>query len=232
MYDTSYTYNIKDFAVSEQSLMFRVYNFMSLGLLVTAVTSYLVLNYFIDYIYMYNSLFIVLFIAQLAIVMYISYAYNKYAPSTALILFMVYSILNGIFLAPVVLLYTAASVSAAFAVTAGMFIVTSLYGYFTKTDLSGFSSLLFMGLIGSILATIINFFVASSTLEWAITYLNVFIFTGLTAYYTQQIKSLALIGDEGNTYNKKLAIVGALSLYIAFIGLFLNILRILGRRRD
>jgi FtsH-binding integral membrane protein len=157
---------------------------------------------------------------------------NRLSGSTATGLFMLYSALTGLTLSSILLVYTGASIASTFVVTAGMFGAMSFYGYTTKRDLSGFGSMLFMGLIGIVLASLVNIWLKSPALTWAITYIGVVVFVGLTAYDTQKLKNM---GEQLNADDKdgfrKYAIVGALTLYLDFINLFLMLLRILGNRR-
>ena len=177
-----------------------------------------------------SAIFWVLLIAEIGLVFYISARIMKISFATATTLFMLYSVLNGLTLSVLFAVYTKASIASAFFVTAGTFGVMSLYGYFTKRDLSSLGNILFMALIGLIIATVVNIFFFSETFYWIITYAGVLIFVGLTIYDTQKIKR-ALEGMEINETSQKLALLGALTLYLDFINLFLYILRILGDRR-
>jgi FtsH-binding integral membrane protein len=168
-------------------------------------------------------LLIVLFVAQLGLVFAIAARADRMSPALATGLFLLYSATNGVIFALVFELYTSQSIFTAFAVTAGMFGAMALYGYVTKTDLSKLGSILFMALIGLILATIVNIFVANEALYWITTYAGVAIFAGLTAYDVQKIKQYE--GGQGD------AIRGALSLYLDFINMFLFLLRIFGQSR-
>jgi FtsH-binding integral membrane protein len=168
-------------------------------------------------------LLIVLFVAQLGLVFAIAARADRMSPALATGLFLLYSATNGVIFALVFELYTSQSIFTAFAVTAGMFGAMALYGYVTKTDLSKLGSILFMALIGLILATVVNIFVANEALYWITTYAGVAIFAGLTAYDVQKIKQYA--GGQGD------AIRGALSLYLDFINMFLFLLRIFGQSR-
>jgi FtsH-binding integral membrane protein len=146
-------------------------------------------------------------------------------------LFMLYSALNGLTLSAILLVYTASSIASTFFITAGTFGAMSIYGYFTKKDLTSWGNLLFMALIGLIVASIVNIFWASSTMYWIITYAGVLIFVGLTAYDTQKIKNMSLELDAESEEGRKGAIMGALALYLDFINLFILLLRIFGDRR-
>ena len=173
-----------------------------------------------------------LIIVELALVVVISAAINRLSPAVATALFLAYAALNGVTLSFIFLIYTSTSITAAFFVTAGMFGIVSLYGYTTKRDLTGIGSIAIMALVGLILASIVNMFVASSGLYWLITYAGVIIFVALTAYDTQKIKRWSQRVAPSDTVTiQRLGILGALTLYLDFINLFLFILRIMGRRR-
>ena len=151
--------------------------------------------------------------------------------SSATLLFILYSVLNGVTMSMIFMLYEPMSIAITFAVTAGMFFVMSLIGYATRMDLSKFGSIFMMLLIGIIIASVVNIFMGSETLYWIITYVGVIVFVGLTAYDTNKLKQLYLQhGDAGET-GQKLALMGALTLYLDFINLFLFLLRIFGNRR-
>ena len=145
--------------------------------------------------------------------------------------FMLYSALTGVTLSFVFLAYTAASLTSTFLVTAGTFGAMSFYGYTTKRDLTAMGSFLFMGLIGIIIASLVNFFLQSPMVYWLVTYAGVLIFVGLTAYDTQKIKEMNILGNEGTEEDTKEAVRGALTLYLDFINLFLMLLRVMGNRR-
>lgn len=213
-------------------LVKNVYMWMTLALGVTGVVSLAVAGSGqITRMVLGNSaIFWVLLIAEIGLVFYISARIMKISFATATTLFMLYSVLNGLTLSVLFAVYTKASIASAFFVTAGTFGVMSLYGYFTKRDLSSLGNILFMALIGLIIATVVNIFFFSETFYWVITYAGVLIFVGLTIYDTQKIKR-ALEGMEINETSQKLALLGALTLYLDFINLFLYILRILGDRR-
>jgi hypothetical protein len=155
----------------------------------------------------------------------------KLSSKAATAIFILYSILNGLTLSVVFLVYTSGSIATTFFISGGMFALMSAYGYFTGNDLTKFGSLLFMLLIGLVIASIVNIFLNSSALYWITTYVGIFIFTGLVAYDTQKIKNMGAVVAEGTEEHQKGAIVGALSLYLDFINLFLMLLRIFGRRR-
>lgn len=213
------------------TLVRSVYMWMCTALLLTGATASFVANTpaLIDAIISSRILFWGLLIAQFGLVWAISSSVTRYSLSTLSVLFMVYSILTGVTFSIYFLVFTAESIASTFFVTAGTFAVMSLYGYLTKADLTKLGNLAFMALIGILLASVVNFFLHSEALYWGITYIGVLVFVGLIAYDTQKIKALATL--ENNEHTQKLAICGALSLYLDFINLFLMLLRIMGRRR-
>jgi uncharacterized protein len=221
-------------AVVQSEFIRRVYNWMALGLGVTALTSLFTVNSpaMMQLIFGTPMVLMALIIAELGIVIALSAAINRLSSSTALLMFFAYSFLNGLTLAAIFFVYTRTSIANTFFVTAGTFGVMSVYGYTTKRDLTAWGSFLTMGLIGIIIASLVNFFFQSTQVNWLITYLGVIIFVGLTAYDTQQIKAMAQGGFGGEEMERKGAVIGALRLYLDFINLFLLLLRIFGRRSD
>jgi FtsH-binding integral membrane protein len=223
-------------AVSEvnTSFILKVYNWMTMGLAITSLVSLAIelvlpgLRWF-----MISNIFIFygLLILELAIVWGLTAAINKIPAVLGVLIFMAYAALNGVTLSIIFMVYTSASIAYTFFVAAAMFACTSIFGYITKMDLSRFGGLLMMALIGLIIASVVNIFVASSTLEWIISYAGVLIFVGLTAYDTQKIKQMSVGIDSSSEEGGKASIMGALVLYLDFINLFLFLLRILGRRR-
>jgi FtsH-binding integral membrane protein len=211
--------------LAPSSFLQRVFAWMFAGLLVTAGAAAAIgsSDALLTDITANPVLLIVLFVAQLGLVFAIAARADHMSPALATGLFLLYSATNGVIFALVFELYTSQSIFTAFAVTAGMFGAMALYGYVTKTDLSKLGSILFMALIGLILATIVNLFVANEALYWITTYAGVAIFAGLTAYDVQKIKQYE--GGQGD------AIRGALSLYLDFINMFLFLLRIFGQSR-
>jgi len=167
-------------------------------------------------------------IGELALVFILSGAINRLSGTVATLLFLGYSALNGLTLSVIFIVYTADSIASTFAVTAAMFGAMSIYGYLTKKDLTSWGSFLFMGLIGIVIASLVNIFLQSSAVSWVVSGIGVLVFTGLTAYDTWKIKAMAAAGEEG----RKPAILGALTLYLDFINLFLMLLRFMGGRRD
>ena len=210
----------------------RVYTWMTAGLLVTGAVAMFVANSvaLTRLIFGNPIIFFALFLVQIVAVVGLSAAVNRLSPAVAMAIFMGYATLNGLTFSAIFLAYTAESIAGTFFVTAGMFGSMSAYGYFTKRDLSGLGSFLFMALIGLLLASLVNIFWANSMLYWIITYAGVLIFVGLTAWDTQKIKHLAAqVNNE--TEAGRVAAIGALTLYLDFINLFIYLLRILGNRR-
>jgi uncharacterized protein len=176
--------------------------------------------------------FIGLFIAQLLLVVTISSAIQRISPAAATALFLLYAALNGVTLSVIFWVYTRASLGSVFFITAGTFAATSVYGYTTKRDLSRYGHLLFMALIGIVIASCVNFFMHSAMLYWAVSYIGVILFVGLTAYDTQALRIVASRTAGDPRLSSRMAIVGSLKLYLDFINLFLFLLRIMGNRRD
>ncbi len=172
----------------------------------------------------------ILILAPLGLVMLLSFGINRLSASTALTVFFVYAGLLGLSLASIFLVYTGASITRVFFISAATFGAMSLYGYTTRRDLTAMGSFLFMGLIGIIIASVVNIFLQSSVLYWVISVLGVLIFVGLTAYDTQSIKEMYDVNDDGTIAGRK-AVMGALRLYLDFINLFLMLLRLMGDRR-
>lgn len=216
------------------SLVSKVYLWMTMALAITGLTAYYVANSGLVFTLANSAgIFWGLLIAELAVVWILSANIMRLSFPVAGIMFALYSILNGATCSFILLAYTAESIATTFFVTAGTFGAMSLVGAFIKKDLSSIGRMLMMALIGIIIATIVNIFVASSTLSWAITYIGVLIFCGLTAYDTQKMKEMLYqyqhTGDENVL---KIALMCSLSLYLDFINLFLYLLRIFGGRRD
>lgn len=221
-------------AQKEQArFLLKVYNWMAGGLLLTGVVAYLTANVpAINSLIFSNKLvFFGLIIAELVMVGALAGWVMKMRAKTAASVFLGYSLLNGLTLSFIFLAYTKSSITAAFLVSAGTFGAMSLYGAATKKDLSSWGSFFFMGLIGIIMASLVNVFLNNPAIYWATTYLGVLIFVGLTAYDTQKILRMNTLGNEGTEEDTKEAIRGALTLYLDFINLFLMILRIMGDRR-
>jgi uncharacterized protein len=220
-----------DAQLRQSSIINQVYAWMTAGLLVTgAVAAYTANTPALLQLIFGNPFGIwVLFIAQIAMVLGLSAGIGRLAPATATGLFIAYAALNGLTMASIFLVYTRTSIATTFFITASTFAVMSLYGYTTKRDLTKMGSLLFMALIGLIIASLVNFFLQSTALYWIITYAGVLIFVGLIAWDTQKIKRLSAQATD-ETSARRIAILGSLMLYLDFINLFLFLLRIFGRR--
>ncbi len=216
------------------SILRNVYLWMTGGLALTAVVSLLVArsDTLLSALVSNRVLFILLFIAEIGLVIYLSARIRVMKPGAAVLGFITYAVLNGITLSLVLLAYTGVTIAAAFFVTAGTFAGMSIYGSLTKRDLSKIGSFLMMGLIGIIIASVVNLFLRSSALYYGVSYIGVFIFLGLTAWDTQVIKRWSSSASGGISEGDyvKLSILGALKLYLDFINLFLFFLRIFGRR--
>lgn len=218
-------------AVATNTLIRNVYTWMCTALLLTGGTATLVANTpsIAETVLNNSILFWGLLIAQLGVVWVMSARVNQFSLRTLSTLFMLYSVLTGITFSIYFFIFTAESIASTFFITAGTFGAMSLYGYFTKTDLTKLGNLALMVLVGIIIASVVNFFLKSETLYWVVTYVGVVVFIGLIAWDTQKIKALARMED--NEHTQKWAILGALTLYLDFINLFIMLLRILGKRR-
>jgi hypothetical protein len=210
----------------ERRFMTAVYRWMTLGLVVTAGVAWTVAHSqaAMQLIFGNRAVFWVLVIAQFGMVIGLSAGVNRLSAGAAGGLFLVYSALNGATLASIFLVYTGASIATAFAVSAGTFLAMSIYGTVTKKDLTSWQSFLFMGLIGVVIASLVNIFLASSMLSWVLSAAAVVVFTGLTAYDTQRLRRFAAAGSEVAA----MPVNGALALYLDFINLFLSVLRLFG----
>jgi FtsH-binding integral membrane protein len=220
-----------DIDVGLRDYMLRIYNYMASGLALTGIVAYVFAQSGLYIAIARTPLIWLVMLAPLGLVMWLSYGINRMQASTAQALFWVYAALMGVSLASVFLVFTGESVARVFFITAGTFGAMSLYGYTTQRDLSQWGSFLFMGLIGIIIASLVNIFLASSALQFAISVIGVIVFVGLTAYDTQQIKEMYFEYDDAQTAGKK-AIMGALRLYLDFINLFMMLLQLFGSRRD
>lgn len=213
-----------------------VYNWMFIGLALTGLVAfYTSTNTAMLKLLFGNSfMFWGIFIAELALVWVISSRIDRMSGATATLLYVIYAVLNGLILSLIFLRYTRTSIASTFFICSATFLACSIYGWVTKKDLTSFGGFLTMGLIGIIIATIVNLFLKSSALHMAINYIGVFVFIGLTAYDTQKIKNMALSQPDGLEAGviRKGAILGALALYLDFINLFLFLLQILGGKRD
>ena len=226
----------KDFAMSTAfpALMRKVFVWMTLALAITGLTAYGVATSptILSLIFSSKVTFFGLIIAEFALVFAISGAINRLSLSTATLLFILYSVINGATLSSIFFVFSVATISKVFFITAGTFGAMALVGYTTKTDLTSMGKLLFMALLGIIIASVVNMFVASSGLDLILSYVGVLVFVGLTAYDTQKIKQMCQAAPDAGESSQKLALIGALSLYLDFINLFLYLLRIFGNNRD
>ncbi|MDH4157410.1 MAG: Bax inhibitor-1/YccA family protein [candidate division Zixibacteria bacterium] len=227
------TYALPHVEVARRSFVVKVYAWMALALTLTALVAMTVASYegLIGVILTNRILFFVLIIAQLGLVILLSARIDKMSAATATFVFFAYAALTGVTFSVLFAIYTAASIASTFFVTAGTFGVMSAYGYFTRRDLTSWGNLLFMGLIGIIIASVVNFFLQNQTVYWVVTFLGVLIFVGLTAYDTQKIKNMGAEVSIESEEGRKRAVMGSLALYLDFINLFLMLLRLMGRRR-
>lgn len=226
-----YVGNTKTLALV-QSFFMQVYGWMTSGLLATGILAYYTAHspFLLSLIFGSKLVFYGLLLANLGIVFVLSRSIQSLSATAASFLFFIYASLNGLTLASIFLLYTHSSIATVFFITAGTFGAMSAYGYLTKADLSKWGSILFMSVIGLVIASLVNMFLQSSALMWLLTYAGVLIFVGLTAYDTQRLKEMAYSLNDEETVGK-FAVLGALTLYLDFINLFLYLLRIFGKRR-
>lgn len=224
-----------------RAYMLRVYNYMAAGVGITGIVAYVTFMFAVDQsaggmqltefgTFMFTSPFRwVVMLAPLGMVFFLSARMSKMSVSAAQMAFWAFAALMGLSLASIFMVYTGQSISRVFFITAASFGALSLWGYTTKKDISGWGSFLFMGLIGIIIASVVNIFLASSALHFAVSVIGVLVFAGLTAYDTQRIKEMYFAGDDATTMGRK-AIMGALSLYLDFINMFLMLLSLFGSR--
>ena len=214
------------------ALMRKVYVWMTMALVITGITAYGVATTpaLIVPIVTNKILFFGLIIAELALVLGLSAAINRLSLTAATLMFVLYSVVNGATLSVIFLAFTLSSIANVFFITAGTFAVMAFIGYTTKTDLTSLGKILMMALIGIIIATVVNMFMRSTGLNMIISYIGVLVFVGLTAYDSQKIKQMLLTADDAGETAQKLALLGALSLYLDFVNLFIYLLRILGKR--
>lgn len=231
--------------IAARSFMNRVYNWMAVGLALTGVIAYGVYEYMMankptvsssgelvgGSILWSSTAMLVLVLVEFGLVIWISAGINKMSAGLASVLFLAYAALNGVTLAPIFLVYTTGSIATTFFACAGTFLVTSIFGYVTRMDLSGLGGICTMGLFGIIIASLINFFTQSEGLQMIITYVGVFVFIGLTAWDTQKLRQIGGITGPDSVTLSKYVILGALTLYLDFINLFLMLLRIFGDRK-
>ena len=211
--------------------MLRIYNYMASGLALTGIIAYLGYRTDIYTAIAGSPLIWVVMLAPLGVVFYLSARIHSMSFSSAQTWFWVYAGLVGLSLSGIFYVYSGVSIARVFFITAGMFGAMSLYGYTTHRDLTGFGSFLFMGLIGIVIASVVNIFLASAALQFAVSVIGVLVFTGLTAYDTQKIKEIYYEGDGYEAAGKK-SIMGALALYLDFLNLFLMMLRLMGGNRE
>ncbi|AOI95611.1 Bax inhibitor-1/YccA family protein [Burkholderia sp. LA-2-3-30-S1-D2] len=209
----------------------RIYNYMAGGLALTGAVAYLGASTGFYRSIAGTPVFWVLLLAPLALVMFLSFRIEHISFGAAQISFWAYAALVGLSLSGIFLVYTGESIARVFFISAATFGATSLYGYTTRADLSRFGSFLFMGLIGIIIAGVVNLFLVSSALQFVVSVIGVLVFTGLTAYDTQRIKRIYIADEEYEIAGKK-AILGALALYLDFLNLFLMLMRLFGNRRS
>lgn len=224
-----------DTTESINAIFRKVYQYMAFGLILTAFTAYFTASSMtmIQLLFSSRAPIIILCVAEIGLVIALGAGLNKMSASTARTLFFVYSLLNGLTCSSVLLVYTGESVYKAFISTAGMFGAMSLYGLYTKRDITTWGSFLIMGLWGLIIAMLINIFVGSSRTDFVISILGIIIFMGLTAYDTAKIKMTAASYDSRDEeMTGKIAVIGALQLYLDFINIFLYLLRLFGTRKD
>ncbi len=224
---------IESIPTVEADFMQKVYLWMTFALTLTGFVAYRTTQseFLLELIFSSSFGLIGLILVELALVFWIMSGIQRMSSNMAIGLFLLYSVLNGMTLSVLLIAYTGASVASTFFITAGMFGAMSIYGYTTKQDLSSWGNLLFMALFGLILASVVNIFLQSSGLYWLISYIGVLVFVGLTAYDTQKIKQLAAQVIVESEVGRKVAILGALTLYLDFINMFIFMLRILGNRR-
>lgn len=217
-----------------RTYMLRVYNYMGIGLAVTGAVAFFFAQYTLSnpavaQLVYGSPLQWVIMLAPFAFILGLNFGINKMSASTAQMVFWAFAAVMGLSLSSIFLVYTGASIAKVFFITAAMFGAMSLYGYTTKRDLTGMGGFLMMGLIGIIIAMVVNIFLQSSALDFAISVIGVLVFVGLTAYDTQKIKEMYVELDNSEVMGKK-AIMGALTLYLDFINLFLMLLRLFGNR--
>lgn len=225
---------VGQYELRQRTVLQQVYAWMAGGLTITGLVALWAAqsSFFLNLLARNPGMMFGLIIAQLVVVLGLSFGIGRMSATVAMGAFVLYAALNGLTMSVIFLIYTAESIGSTFLVTAGMFAGISLYGYTTKRDLSGMGSFLVMALIGVILASLVNFFLKSTALYWVITYVGILVFVGLTAYDTQKIKrmSATLDGNNDTLMLKRVVIMGALTLYLDFVNMFLFLLRIFGRR--
>lgn len=224
----------RQLTIDQSGFFTKVYSWMTLALVITGLVAYYAASTpaVIEMLFASRFTFLILVIGTFALVAWLTLAIRKMSPLTATLVFIGYSALTGLMLSTIFLVYTSASIALTFFITAGTFGIMSIYGFTTKADLTKIGNIAFMALIGIILASLVNMFLQNSTLYWIISYAGVAIFVALIAYDTQKIKEIGMNGFDGAASEKKASIIGALTLYLDFINLFLFLLRLFGGRRD
>lgn len=228
------TTSLTDIQEQEQArFIAKVYGWMSIALVITALVAMWVVATpaVLEFIFSSRYIFMGLIIAELVCVGALVGAINRFSSQTATAVFIGYAVLNGLTLSSVFLAYTSASIVSTFFITASTFGVMSTYGYFTKRDLTSMGNLLLMGLIGLVIASLVNMFLHNEIIYWVTTFIGIIVFVGLIAYDTQKIKAMYQSGAIEGDNVRKGAILGALSLYLDFINLFLMLLRLFGRKK-
>ena len=231
-FGTTPTLGTTDVQIARQSFLTSVFGWMFVGLAITAgVAAYVAASSdMLDWVNDHPWAWLGLFAVQIGLVVLISAGINKISGSVAVFLFALYAAVTGFVFSIIIEAYTTVSIVSSFATAGGMFAGMAIYGYVTKRDLSSLGSILFMGLIGVIIGSVVNIFWANSVLYWFVTFAGVLVFCGLTAYDMQKLKKIGASGIEGEAAHK-MAILGALSLYLDFINMFLFMLRIFGSAR-
>jgi len=221
-----------DIDVGLRSYMLRIYNYMASALALTGIVAYLFAGYLeTNRALVHSPVMWLIILAPFGLVMLLSFGINRLSAAAAQGIFWLYAGLMGLSMSTVFLVYTGSSIARVFFITAGTFATMSLYGYTTKRDLSQLGSFLFMGLIGIVIAMLVNMFLQSSMMQFVICVIGVIVFTGLTAWDTQSIKEMYFEGDGSEIASKK-AVMGALRLYLDFVNLFMMLIQLLGVRRD
>jgi uncharacterized protein len=215
----------------QRAYMQRVYGYMAGGLALTGIVAYAAAASGFYQAIAATPLIWIVMLAPLGFVLVLSFGIQRMSAATAMVLFWIYAAVMGLSLGGIFLVFTGASIARVFFITAATYAAMSLYGYTTRSDLSGFGSFLLMGLIGIVIASIVNIFVGSSALQFAVSVIGVLVFVGLTAYDTQRIKQMYLESDTAEIADKK-AVLGALALYLDFINLFMMLLQLFGQRRE
>ncbi|MFQ3459854.1 Bax inhibitor-1/YccA family protein [Bradyrhizobium pachyrhizi] len=229
--DAGFPPSVAEIDAALRAHMQRIYGYMAGGLALTGLVAYLaVASGFYQSIAATPLIWLVM-LAPLGFVLLLSFGIQRMAAGTAMLLFWLYAAVMGLSLGGIFLVFTGESIARVFFITAATFGAMSLYGYTTRADLSRFGSFLMMGLIGIVIASLVNIFIGSSALQFAISIIGVIVFVGLTAYDTQRIKEMYLESDTGEIAGKK-AVLGALALYLDFINLFMMLLQLFGHRRD